>query len=273
MCIMILITIVKTILLQLCTADDDNSTTTTTTTNDHSTFTIRNLAVDITYFEGKPFEEQVQFFRNTDILISPHGAGLTGLVFMAGGGGGGSSGHDDSDDDGNNSCKEVMELYPKNYAIPYYFGSLAIQSGIRHSYVYYDDGIIEKVTLQDEEENNKSIITSNSTNSTISTTSDRGTTATTTTNSSLLSYSTTAQTEKEEGPSPLKQVMPWERVSANDYHTRRDARSAKFCPRTNDMNNMVIELIKDWYKCRHRNRNRNRNRDDHSGQHEQSTSR
>jgi len=65
--------------------------------------------------------------------------------------------------------------------------------------------------------------------------------------------------------------MPWERVSANDYHTRRDARSAKFCPRTNDMNNMVIELIKDWYQCRYRNRNRIR--DDHSGQHEQSTSR
>mmetsp|Transcript_10117 Transcript_10117/g.11227 ORF Transcript_10117/g.11227 Transcript_10117/m.11227 type:complete len:81 (+) Transcript_10117:113-355(+) len=47
-------------------ADDDNSIT-TTSTNDHSTFTTRNLAVVFTYFEGTPFEEQVQFIRMTDI--------------------------------------------------------------------------------------------------------------------------------------------------------------------------------------------------------------
>ena len=106
-----------------------------------STTTLRNL-VDVTYLEGKQFHEQIQFFRDTDILIAPHGAGLTGIVFM---------GNDylrrppatrgSSSSGGSKSCKQIMELYPKNYALPYYFGSLAVQSGIGHSYVYYDDGI------------------------------------------------------------------------------------------------------------------------------------
>merc|ERR1711884_71820 len=75
--------------------------------------------------------DQVEFFRNADIVISGHGAGLTGLPFMANG----------LETPDSKSCKQILEFYPKGYALPYYFGSLAIQSGIGHNYVYYDDGL------------------------------------------------------------------------------------------------------------------------------------
>lgn len=89
-----------------------------------------DVPVSVAYFEDKTFLEQVEFFRQTDILISGHGAQLTGLPFMA----------NDVSESRAKSCKYVMELYPKKYGLPYYFGTLAVQSLIGHSYVYYEDG-------------------------------------------------------------------------------------------------------------------------------------
>merc|ERR1712224_871711 len=87
--------------------------------------------------------EQVRFFRHVDILISGHGAQLTGVPFMMQ--------RLKSDPSSFSSCKLVLELYPKLYGVPYYFGSLVVQSGIRHSYLYYDDGI------DDDDETSKEI--------------------------------------------------------------------------------------------------------------------
>ena len=107
------------------------------TTNNHSTttkidFYPRLLPITVTYFEDKPFLEQVTYFREHDIIISGHGAQLTGLVFMP----------NDATEDESKSCKHLMELFPKGYGLPFFFGSLAVQSGIAHSYVYYDDGLV-----------------------------------------------------------------------------------------------------------------------------------
>ena len=55
----------------------------------------RNGIIPVKYFEKADFEEQVSFFRSTDILISPHGAQLTGIAFM------------------NAPCSHVLELFPK----------------------------------------------------------------------------------------------------------------------------------------------------------------
>jgi hypothetical protein len=179
------------------------------------------------------------------------------------------------------SCKQVMELFPKNYAIPYYFGSLAIQSGISHSYVYYDDGIKKIHTTSSDE------LTTNATTNTIATilssfsrlgartkikTSDSnnqtdekeedGNTNKDNKSSSnnnkddndpIDGYNNQLkqkQSKKRYIRNPLKQLMPWERITPIEYKKRRNARKAKFCPRQNDMNNMIIELILDWYKCR-----------------------
>lgn len=38
--------------------------------------------VDVAYFEDKEFLEQVTFMMNTDILVSPHGAQLSSILFM-----------------------------------------------------------------------------------------------------------------------------------------------------------------------------------------------
>jgi len=81
----------------------------------------RNNTVDVTYFEGLSFEDQIAFFRSVDILISPHGAQLTGVAFI------------------NAPCSHVLELFTKGYALPGFFGSLAIESGKEYSYFYMSE--------------------------------------------------------------------------------------------------------------------------------------
>ena len=55
----------------------------------------RDNFVDVKYFEEADFQEQVTWFRSVDILISPHGAQLTGVAFM------------------NAPCGHVLEIFPK----------------------------------------------------------------------------------------------------------------------------------------------------------------
>jgi len=75
--------------------------------------------VSLTYFDGHTFEEQVRFFHNIDLLISPHGAQLTGIPFLA-----------------NKPCTQIIECFPDNYLLPDFFGSLARDSGVEYSYIY-----------------------------------------------------------------------------------------------------------------------------------------
>ena len=90
---------------------------------------------DIEYFESKSFEHQLDFFATTDILISSHGAQLTGLPFMP-----------------SNRCSSLLELFPFQYFIPHYFGSLADASRIKYQYMYFvppdtqDDGNNSTIT-------------------------------------------------------------------------------------------------------------------------------
>jgi hypothetical protein len=61
-------------------------------------------------FEGKSFEEQVEYMASTDILLSPHGAQLTSIPFLP-------------------ACASVTEFFPVGYYCPEFFGSLAAASG------------------------------------------------------------------------------------------------------------------------------------------------
>lgn len=76
-------------------------------------------SIPIVFFEGRTFLEQVDFFQNTDIVLSPHGAQLTGVPFLA-----------------NKPCSHVVELFPKRYWIPSFFGSLARNAGVQYSALY-----------------------------------------------------------------------------------------------------------------------------------------
>lgn len=76
--------------------------------------------VEVVYFEEKTFKEQSDFMSKTDILISPHGAQLTGIAFMP-------------------NCSQLIELFPDGYLVPSFFGSLARAANIGHYYFYLGD--------------------------------------------------------------------------------------------------------------------------------------
>jgi Glycosyltransferase 61 len=74
-------------------------------------------AIPIVYFHSNTtFAQQVDFFAQVDILISPHGAQLTGIAFMP-------------------PCGAVLEILPAGYYLPHYFGSLAWASHLEHAFV------------------------------------------------------------------------------------------------------------------------------------------
>ena len=76
-------------------------------------------SITIKEFESVSFMvDQVDFYSSINILISPHGAQLTGLPFMP------------------NCGALVVELMPKGYLLPNWFGGLAIGSGIGYGFVY-----------------------------------------------------------------------------------------------------------------------------------------
>ena len=73
--------------------------------------------IPIAFFESNTtFIEQISFFRHVDVLLSPHGAQLTGLPFMP-------------------DCGSVLEVFPAGYYLPHFFGSLALASNLRHGYI------------------------------------------------------------------------------------------------------------------------------------------
>ncbi|GAX12648.1 hypothetical protein FisN_13Lh118 [Fistulifera solaris] len=76
--------------------------------------------VPIIYFENATFVEQIQFFNNVDIVLSPHGAQLTSMAFLP-------------------SCGGVLEFFPRGYFVPYYFGSLARAAGLRYTALYLSE--------------------------------------------------------------------------------------------------------------------------------------
>lgn len=79
--------------------------------------------VRIVYFENRTFADQVRFFAaETDIVITPHGAQLTGMAFLP-------------------PCAAVLELFPPNYLVPDFFGSLAAAMNISHSFFYLGDNL------------------------------------------------------------------------------------------------------------------------------------
>ena len=76
--------------------------------------------IEIAYFETASFLQQVNFFANVDILISPHGAQLTALPFMP-------------------RCGRILELFPKFYYFDDFFGSLAEAAGLEQYALYLAD--------------------------------------------------------------------------------------------------------------------------------------
>lgn len=66
--------------------------------------------VDLAYFENLSFEDQANWINSHDVVISPHGAQLTNLIFLQ-------------------PCAAILELYPPFYYVPGYFLTLALNVG------------------------------------------------------------------------------------------------------------------------------------------------
>ena len=69
------------------------------------------------FFEKAKFLDQVHFFASHDIIVSPHGAQLTGIPFLP-------------------SCSGLLEVFPARYYVPDYFQGLAQSSGVYHATLY-----------------------------------------------------------------------------------------------------------------------------------------
>ena len=120
--------------------------------------------VPIQYFSNKTYLEQVSFFAMNDIIISPHGAQLTGIPFMPPLRRLNSNydmnstvdilnkdmNHDMNADNfrrtstGADGCSTVLEIFPKNYYLPSFFGTLANVSNVQYYYLYLSNVSGEK---------------------------------------------------------------------------------------------------------------------------------
>ena len=76
--------------------------------------------VPIVYFENATFKEQIHFFNDVDIVLSPHGAQLSSMAFMP-------------------SCGGILEFFPRGYFVPFYFGSLARAAGLHYTALYVSE--------------------------------------------------------------------------------------------------------------------------------------
>jgi len=87
----------------------------------NTTNTTDNTVVDVGFFEDASFREQIEWFAKHDLVVSPHGAQLTGLPFMP-------------------ECGGVLELMPSGFDFSEYFGSLSAVAGILHYHLYLGTG-------------------------------------------------------------------------------------------------------------------------------------
>lgn len=93
--------------------------------DDLTTYLQLPYKIPIFHFEGKPLQYQVETLSKIDILVTPHGAQETNIVFLP-------------------SCGAVLEVVPENYWYTTFFGTLAASSGLDHSSLYLAHNISSK---------------------------------------------------------------------------------------------------------------------------------
>lgn len=76
-----------------------------------------NATVDITYFEGKSFWYQLEWYAKQDVVFTPHGANGLNMLFMP-------------------ECSAFLELFPDQYADPNFFATMAKAHRIKYGYLY-----------------------------------------------------------------------------------------------------------------------------------------
>jgi hypothetical protein len=105
---------------QLRTTSHGTISTIRSNTNRNTTASTGLNNIKVFTMEGKSFAEQVQAISDVDILIAPHGAALVNVIFLP-------------------KCAGVLELNPKGFENPMFFGSLAAISNHAHATLYTGD--------------------------------------------------------------------------------------------------------------------------------------
>lgn len=80
---------------------------------------LSDVNIEVAYFEGASYVDQVRFVSTVDILISPHGAQLTGLFLLSA-----------------QRCGRILEVFPSHFYMSAFFGSLADCSGVAYYSLY-----------------------------------------------------------------------------------------------------------------------------------------
>jgi hypothetical protein len=81
--------------------------------------------IPIYYLEEMTFDQQVRLMADIDIIITPHGAQQTNLVFMP-------------------PCGAIIEVLPDRYFVPKYYGTLAASAGLDHAVLYLANHLTDK---------------------------------------------------------------------------------------------------------------------------------
>lgn len=86
----------------------------------------QSAPIPIKSMEEASFVEQLEFFASHDIIIAPHGAAQTAVPFMP-------------------KCGAFLEIFPKHFYMPHYFGSLAESANLKQYYMYesFGNGTLE----------------------------------------------------------------------------------------------------------------------------------
>jgi hypothetical protein len=129
------------------------STTANMTTNNTTSL----WTVPIVYFENATFLQQLQFFAHYDIVITGHGAQLTGLPFMrqpppsaTAAAAAAAASQSTPPIAASTTCRaSIVEIFPFGYCMPSFFGSLAVASGHDHYYVSMENN---KRLLQEQQQ-------------------------------------------------------------------------------------------------------------------------
>ena len=92
-----------------------------------------NYAIPEIFLEGADLKRQVKIFANIDILITPHGAQETNIVWMP-------------------RCGQVLEMMPEDYWHPVFFGTLAATAGSGHSVLFVAQNVSHQFLSQNQME-------------------------------------------------------------------------------------------------------------------------
>mmetsp|Transcript_62296 Transcript_62296/g.69729 ORF Transcript_62296/g.69729 Transcript_62296/m.69729 type:complete len:186 (+) Transcript_62296:170-727(+) len=174
-----------------------------------------------------------------DIVVSPHGAQLTGLPFLAGGG---TTTTTNNNKHNNKTCPKLLEIFPPGYFLPDYFGSLAHESGIGYSYIYAAAAPTATATVAQATTAATQPTTNRNNSSSSSSSSSSDSSSTTVTDNKNTTHSSSFS-------SIVEHKHKHTRIVSSNMQDRIAVRKQNFCLNPIEMVEILREEIRSWCEC------------------------